>query len=107
MGRLIVTDFVTLDGAIGAPGFDEHRSGRNAWALRLTDDDMQRYNIDQLQDAAALPLGRTTYQIASNMARAPLANRVRGSRSDRGSRLRVWAAPATDRNAPGGALKPR
>src|SRR6478672_2677290 len=63
MGRLIVTDFVTLDGVIEAPGFDEHRSGRNAWALRLTDDDMQRYNVDQLQDAAALLFGRTTYQI--------------------------------------------
>ena len=56
MGRLIVTDFVTLDGVIEAPGFDEHRSGRNAWALRLTDDDMQRYNMDQLADAAALLL---------------------------------------------------
>ena len=57
MGRLIVTDFVTLDGVIEAPGFDEHRSGRNAWALRLTDDDMQRYNVDQLAHAAALLLG--------------------------------------------------
>ena len=63
MARLIVTDFVTLDGVIEAPGFDEHRSGRNAWALRLTDDDMQRYNVDQLPGAAALLLGRTTYQI--------------------------------------------
>jgi dihydrofolate reductase len=48
---------------IEAPGFDEHRSGRNAWALRLTDDDMQRYNVDQLARAAALLFGRTTYQI--------------------------------------------
>ena len=63
MARLIVTDFMTLDGVIEAPGFDEHRSGRNAWALRLTDDDMQRNNVDQLQDAAALLFGRTTYQI--------------------------------------------
>ena len=56
MGRLIVTDFVTLDGVIEAPGFDEHRSGRNAWALRLTDDDMQRYNVDQLARRGGAPV---------------------------------------------------
>jgi hypothetical protein len=42
--RLIVTAFVTLDGIIEAPGFDEHRDGRNAWALRIqgVDDAVRR-----------------------------------------------------------------
>ena len=48
MGRLVVTEFMTVDGVMEAPGFDEHRSGRNAWALRLSDDDMQVFNRDQL-----------------------------------------------------------
>ena len=63
MGRLIVTEFMTVDGVMEAPGFDEHRSGRNAWALRLSDDDMQVFNQDQLIAADALLFGRTTYQI--------------------------------------------
>jgi len=63
MGRLILTEFMTIDGVMEAPGFEEHRSGRNAWAMRLSDDDMQRYNQDQLASAAAILFGRTTYQI--------------------------------------------
>ena len=59
MGRLIVTEFMTLDGVMEAPGFDEHRSGRNAWALRLSDDEMQVFNSDQLLAAEALLFGRT------------------------------------------------
>ena len=43
--RLVVTAFVTLDGIIEAPGFDEHRSGRNAWALRFQTDEEDRINV--------------------------------------------------------------
>jgi class 3 adenylate cyclase/dihydrofolate reductase len=63
VGRLIVAEFVTLDGVMEAPGFEEHRSGRNAWALRLSDDEAQRYGKDQVLAADAILLGRTTYQI--------------------------------------------
>jgi class 3 adenylate cyclase/dihydrofolate reductase len=63
MGRLILSAFMTLDGVMEAPGYDEHRSGRNAWALRLTDDEMQDHNIWQAQTASAILLGRVTYQI--------------------------------------------
>jgi class 3 adenylate cyclase/dihydrofolate reductase len=61
--RLIVSEFVTLDGVIEAPGFEEHRAGRNGWALRLSDEEMQAYNLEQMETAGALMLGRTTYQI--------------------------------------------
>ena len=30
MRRILVSEFVTLDGVIEAPGHEEHRDGRNA-----------------------------------------------------------------------------
>jgi class 3 adenylate cyclase/dihydrofolate reductase len=61
--KLVVTAFVTLDGIIEAPGYDEHRSGRNAWALRIQNDEDQVYNKHQAMSADAFLLGRRTWQI--------------------------------------------
>ena len=61
--RLVVTAFMTLDGIIEAPGFDEHRSGRNAWALRVQNDEDEVYNRGQALSADAFLLGRRTWQI--------------------------------------------
>jgi class 3 adenylate cyclase len=61
--RIVVTDFLTLDGVIEAPGFEEHRDGRNGWALRVPDDELQAYNRSQSFDADGFLFGRTTYQI--------------------------------------------
>src|SRR5688500_1491782 len=46
-----------------APGFDPHRDGRNAWALRRQDPENQTWNLEQVKAADAILLGRTTYQI--------------------------------------------
>jgi class 3 adenylate cyclase/dihydrofolate reductase len=61
--KLVVTAFVTVDGIVEAPGFDEHRSGRNAWALRVQNDEDEVYNKAQAMSAGALLLGRRTWQI--------------------------------------------
>ena len=61
--RLIVTAFVTLDGVMEGPGFDEHRDGRNAWALRVQSEDDERHNKAQIEAADAILLGRRTWQI--------------------------------------------
>lgn len=61
--KLVVTAFVTVDGIIEAPGFDEHRSGRNTWALRVQTDEDQLYNKAQALSADAFLLGRRTWQI--------------------------------------------
>jgi len=61
--KLVVTAFVTVDGIIEAPGFDEHRTGRNAWALRVQTDEDQVYNKDLAMSAGAFLLGRRTWQI--------------------------------------------
>ncbi|MGH8926885.1 MAG: dihydrofolate reductase family protein [Acidimicrobiia bacterium] len=61
--KLIVTAFVTVDGVIEAPGMEEHRDGKNAWALRVQDEETEEFNQGQVFGAEALLLGRTTYQI--------------------------------------------
>ncbi len=61
--KLVVTAFVTLDGIVEGPGLDEHRTGRNAWALRVQGDEDQRFNTDHVLSAEALLLGRRTWQI--------------------------------------------
>ena len=48
MRRLIVAEFVTLDGVTEAPGHEEHRDGRNAWALRGATQDQLRYKAEEL-----------------------------------------------------------
>ncbi len=61
--RLVSTAFLTLDGVMEGPGGDEHRDGRNGWALRLQDAENQDWNQQQVLDADAILLGRRTYQI--------------------------------------------
>jgi class 3 adenylate cyclase/dihydrofolate reductase len=63
MTRLVVSEFMTLDGVMEAPGFDEHRDGKNAWALQSATEDQQRFKVDELFAAGAILLGRVTYQI--------------------------------------------
>jgi class 3 adenylate cyclase len=63
MRRLIASEFITLDGVIEAPGDEEHRDGKNAWALRGASEEQQRFKIEELFAADALLLGRVTYQI--------------------------------------------
>ncbi len=61
--RLIVREFMTLDGVMEAPGFEEHRGGRNGWAMRVEDPEFQANNQAQIDGADALLFGRTTYSI--------------------------------------------
>jgi class 3 adenylate cyclase/dihydrofolate reductase len=61
--KLVVVEFMTLDGVMEAPGFEEHRTGRNAWAMRVADAELQGFNGAQIETAGALLFGRTTYNI--------------------------------------------
>lgn len=72
MRRLIVSEFVTLDGVIEAPGHDPHVDGKNQWALQYSREEQQRYKIDETYSAGAMLLGRVTYDIfAAFWPRAP------------------------------------
>src|SRR5206468_261722 len=61
--RLVVTEFMTLDGVMEAPGFEEHRDGRNGWAMQVADEELQNHNREQAFSTEAFLFGRTTYNI--------------------------------------------
>jgi class 3 adenylate cyclase/dihydrofolate reductase len=63
MRKLIASEFVTLDGVMEAPGHEQHPDGKNAWALRHTGEDQQRYKVEEVFEAGAILLGRVTYEI--------------------------------------------
>jgi dihydrofolate reductase len=96
MGRLVVSESVTLDGVMEAPGFEEHRDGKNAWALNVATEDQQRYKVEELFAADAILLGRTTYQIFA--AFWPIAPRDEGF-ADKMNRVEKYVVSTTLREA--------
>lgn len=67
MGKLIVTEFVTLDGVAQAPGApDEDRDGgfaHGGWQAPMLDEDAAGAVFEQAKNMDALLLGRRTYEI--------------------------------------------
>ncbi|MEU9513589.1 dihydrofolate reductase family protein [Micromonospora sp. NPDC048169] len=67
MGKLIVTEFLTLDGVAQAPGEpDEDREGgfnHGGWQMPLLDDESGAVMFQQASSMDALLLGRKTYDI--------------------------------------------
>ncbi len=67
MGKLVVTEFVTLDGVAQAPGApDEDRDGdfaHGGWQAPLLDEESGEVMFDQARSMDALLLGRRTYEI--------------------------------------------
>ena len=67
MGRLTVTEFVTLDGVAQGPGgSDEDRDGgftHGGWQVAMTDPEAARVVFEQASQMGALLLGRRTYEI--------------------------------------------
>ena len=65
MRKLIVSEFITLDGVIQAPGGkDEDRDGgfeHGGWTLPYWHDDIGASFVALMQDVDALLLGRSTY----------------------------------------------
>jgi dihydrofolate reductase len=62
MGRIVVSEFVSVDGVMEDPGGSEG-SRHAAWTFRFnrgTDGDS--FKLDEVRDAEALLLGRVTYQ---------------------------------------------
>lgn len=62
MGKVVVSQFITLDGVFQDPGGSEG-SERGGWAFRFDrGDEGNRFKLDEVAGASALLLGRVTYQ---------------------------------------------
>jgi len=62
MGRIVVTEFVTLDGVIEDPGGSE-KTAQGGWAFKFErGDEGDKYKFDELMAADVLLLGRVTYE---------------------------------------------
>ncbi len=62
MSNVVVTEFLTLDGVMEAPGGEFHPDGKGAWTFQFFNDEAGKFKFDELFAADALLLGRVTYQ---------------------------------------------
>jgi dihydrofolate reductase len=64
MRKIIVTEFITLDGVIEAPGGNETEHPHAGWQMKYNDNpEGGKYKIDELASVDALLLGRKTYDL--------------------------------------------
>jgi len=62
LGKLIVSEFISVDGVMEDPGGSEG-SARGGWAFQFNrGDDGDKYKLDEVVSAEALLLGRKTYE---------------------------------------------
>jgi dihydrofolate reductase len=61
MGRIVVTEFVSLDGVMEAPGGGEDYK-HAGWTFEINRGDGDKFKLDEALDAEALLLGRVTYE---------------------------------------------
>jgi dihydrofolate reductase len=62
MGKIVVTEFVSLDGVIEDPGGSENWD-RGGWAFKYErGPEGDQFKLDEVMSADALLLGRTTYE---------------------------------------------
>lgn len=62
MGKLIVTEYVTLDGVIEAPGGGESFE-HGGWSFGVDREaDFEAFKLEETRDTTALLFGRTTYE---------------------------------------------
>ncbi len=61
MRKLIVTEFVTLDGVMEDPGGAEDLD-RGGWSFKFPDAEGMKFKLDETMAAGAMLLGRVTYE---------------------------------------------
>ena len=62
MGKLVVTEFVSVDGVVEDPGGSEDLD-RGGWAFKFNrGDDGDKFKLDEAMESEALLLGRVTYE---------------------------------------------
>ena len=63
MRKIIVTEFITLDGVIEAPGGDETPHPHGGWQLKYRHPEADKYKVGELASVDALLLGKKTYEL--------------------------------------------
>jgi dihydrofolate reductase len=63
--KIIVTEFMTLDGVIEAPGGNETPHPHRGWSFKYGygSPETRKYKIDELSSVDTLLLGKTTYEL--------------------------------------------
>jgi dihydrofolate reductase len=61
MGKLVVSEFISVDGVIEDPGGSEG-TAHGGWSFRHPAPDSEHYKFDELKAADAMLLGRVTYE---------------------------------------------
>src|SRR3954454_14521184 len=62
MAKIVVSQFITVDGVVEDPGGSE-KHGRGGWAFKYErGPDGDKFKLDEVMQADALLLGRTTYE---------------------------------------------
>ena len=61
MRRIVVSEFVSLDGVVEDPGGAE-RFKHGGWSFKFRDDQVPKYKLDELFTSDSLLLGRVTYE---------------------------------------------
>jgi dihydrofolate reductase len=59
--QLIVTEFVSIDGVMEAPG-GEPGYAHTGWTIDYHDDEQMKYKLDETLEAESLLIGRVTYE---------------------------------------------
>jgi len=62
MRKLIVTEFMSLDGVFEAPGPDGSRFKYEGWTFPYMNEEFQKFKLAETMDSDALLLGRVTYE---------------------------------------------
>jgi len=63
MGKIIVTEFISLDGVIESPGPDGSSYKLAGWTLPYSSAEIMKLKADELFSSGALLLGNNTYEV--------------------------------------------
>ncbi len=63
MRKIIVTEFMTLDGVIESPGGNETPHPHGGWQFKYNSPETGKYKVDELASVDALLLGKNTYEL--------------------------------------------
>ena len=62
MRKLLITEFMSLDGVFQAPGPDGSGFKYEGWTFQFNNDEFIKFKVDELDTTDILLLGRVTYQ---------------------------------------------